>query len=255
MPDATGEAGVHMTNNDSISGLRRVLPPLVCAITAAMAVAVWVDSTGNPNAYFSATVPPGQTLYVFSKLAALLGIVMLWFQAMAALAKVTPVLRGFPILRGRLHVLFGVATFVIILMHLALFVTASTIRTKHAALDLLLPTFSHGYYRTMVGIGAIAFWALVLAVFAGWRRLRGGRFAHWLHRLVFAVFTLAFVHGLTVGSETRFGLMKYVYAFIALSLGTAVLSRGWHLLRRPKRTLAAPSGAVLTATTPGSDRP
>lgn len=227
---------------------RRVLAPMVCVITFGMAVAVWLASTGDPLAYFAATVPPGQTLYVLSKLFGLLGITMLWFQAMATLAKATPALRGFPVLQGWAHMTFGIATMVVIVLHLALFVAASTIRTKHAALDLLVPTFEQGYYRSMISVGVIAFWMLLLAAIAGsWRGLRGGAVARWLHRLMFIVMLGGFVHGMTVGSETRFGLMKYVYAFVGLSLGTAVISWAWHRLRRSCRAVVTANAPVVTA--------
>lgn len=224
-----------MISRNESSFLRRTLAPVICWVTFSMPFAVWFVSTDSPAAYFSAAVPPGQTFYVFSKLFGLLAMVMLWFQAMAALAKDTPALEGFPRLQGRQHAVFGVVLFVVVLVHLSLFVVASTLRTKHSALDLLLPTFEHGYYRAMVGLGAIAFWMLVLVMFAGWRRLRGVVPWRWIHRLGFIVFSLGFLHGITVGSETRFGLMKYVYAFIGLSLGTAVISRLWKEVRRYRR--------------------
>jgi hypothetical protein len=223
---------------------RRVLAPVVCVATFGIAILVWLDATGNPIAYFSSDVPPGQTFYVFSKLCALIAIVMLWFQSMAALAKTTPALRGFPILRGRAHAGFGIATVLVIVAHLSLFIAASTLRTGHLPLDLLVPAIDQGYFRTMVGLGAIAFWLLVLAVIAGWIRYRGTWAARWVHRLVFAVIGIGFVHGLTVGSETRFGLMKYVYAFIGLSLGTALLSWVWQGLRRARAAGVSPPAVI-----------
>lgn len=227
--------------------LRRILAPAVCLVTFGMAIAVWLDATGNPIAYFSSDVPPGQTFYVFSKLCALIAIVMLWFQAMTALAQVTPALHGFPLLKGRAHAAFGVATLLAIVAHLASFIAASAFRTGHVPLDLLLPAIDQGYYRAMLGLGAIAFWLLVLALIAGWIRYRGSWAARWVHRLVFAVIAIGFVHGLTVGSETRFGLMKYVYAFIGLSLGTALLSWMWQAVRRARIVTVQSSTVVADA--------
>jgi predicted ferric reductase len=239
MPDQT-RGGIVMSEQSRTSLLRRILAPAVCAVTFAMAMIVWFDATGNPVAYFSSTVPPGQSLYVFSKLFALLGIVMLWFQAMATLARTAPVLSGFPVLTRRAHMFIGMATLALILSHLLLFIAASTVRTGHAAFNLLLPTFEHGYYRMMVGLGAISVWLLVFAILAGWRRLTGGKMAKWLHRIVFVAMSIGFVHGMTVGSETRFGLMKYVYAFMGLSLGSAVVSWCWHSVRRTRMAGATP---------------
>lgn len=232
----------------SVSSRRRILANAVCAITFAMAVVVWLDATGNPVAYFAGTVPPGQTLYVFSKLCALLGVVMLWFQAMSTLARSTPALMGFPILDRRSHAIFGLATFALLLTHLMLFIAASSIRTGHTAFDLLLPTFEHGYYRAMVGLGAIAAWLLAAAMFAGWRRLRGSKAATWFHRIAFAAMGLGLVHGMTVGSETRFGLMKYVYAFMCLSLGSALVSWIWQSARTARNAIPTSSMATDAAS-------
>lgn len=232
--------------------LCRVLAPAVCAMTFAMAVIVWLQATGNPAAYFASQVPSGQTLYVLSKLCALLSIVMLWFQAMATLARATPVLDGFPMLDRRGHVFFGAATLVLVLSHLLLFIAASTFRTGQAAFDLLLPAFDQGYYRMMVGLGAIAAWLLMLVIVGGWLRLKGSRVAKWLHRLVFAAMSIGFVHGMTVGSETRFGLMKYVYAFMGLSLATAVISWCWGAARRPRVAVRAAS-SVLRSSSAGAE--
>ena len=237
-----------MTANRTSSTFRRLLAPAICVVTFIMPFAVWYASTGNPTAYFTAIVPPGQTLFVFSKLLALLAIVMMWFQAMSALAKDTPALHGFPVLRTPQHMAFGIATFAIVLAHVSLFVIASTLRTQHAAWNLLLPTFDQGYYRIMLGLGAIAFWFLVLSVVAGGLRRRGLRIARWMHRTVFIVFALAFLHGISVGSETRFGLMKYVYAFMGLSLGTAVVSRVW--LHLSQRSFAARPSASRRSARP-----
>lgn len=240
-----------MSWHPGISALRRIFAPAVCVATFAMAVIVWLDSTGSPAVYLVAEVPPGQTLYVFSKLCALLAIVMLWFQAMAALARVSPMLGGFPALERRGHVWLGMITWGLVLSHLSLFIAASTLRTGHAAFDLLLPTFEHGYYRMMVGLGAIAAWLLVLAILGGWRRLGGSRLAKWLHRIVWAAVSLGFVHGMTVGSETRFGLMKYVYAFMGLSLGTAFVSWCWRAVRRTRFAVATAVPAFTNSSAPG----
>lgn len=242
-----------MTRKHTLSLQRRMLVILVCLITFVMPLGVWLASAGNPLAYFSAAVPPGQTFYVFSKLFGLLAIVMLWFQGMAALAKNAPVLRGFPRLSRRAHVALGVASVTAVVLHVSWFVIASSIRTQHVALDLLLPTFSHGHYRMMVGVGAIAFWLLALALLGGWRRLKGSQGARWLHRLVLGAMCAGFVHGMTVGSETRFGLMTYVYAFIGLSLGTALTSWTWHALRRPRRAIAEGPTVLAASAIPGDE--
>jgi DMSO/TMAO reductase YedYZ heme-binding membrane subunit len=204
-----------------------------CVLTLAAPFAAWLVATGDPLVYFSHSAPAGQAPYVFSKLFGLLTIVLMWLQAMSALAKDSPALRGFMRLKGSHHALLGAAVLASAVSHVALFIVASTLRTQHIAFDLLLPTSAHGFYRTFIGVGAVAFWLLLFVVFAGWRRYRGHARWRWVHRLAFVVFGLAFLHGITVGSETRFGLMKYVYAFMGLSLTAALLSRLWEHARRP----------------------
>lgn len=244
-----------MSHERSEIFVRCLLVPVVCAVTLAMPFVVWLGSTGNLFAYFTRAVPPGQALYVLSKLFGLLAIVMFWFQCMAALAKDTPVLRGFFRLDRSHHALLGAATFATALTHLILFVVASSFRTKHAAFNLLWPQFDQGFYRAYVSLGAMAFWLLVIAVFAGWRRLRGGLPWRWLHRLGFVVFALAFLHGISVGSETRFGVMKYVYAFVGLSLGTAVISRMWVAAQRFRQRSGLVEGSAHARTTRESISP
>ncbi|MGH8177222.1 MAG: ferric reductase-like transmembrane domain-containing protein [Steroidobacter sp.] len=234
-------------NRASAVWVRKALPPAICAITLSTPLVVWLSSTGDLYVYFTRAVPPGQTLYVLSKFFALAAIVMFWFQCMSALAKDTPVLRGFFRLSPPRHAIFGMATFAAVLTHVLLFVAASAMRTSHVSLDVLTPRFDHGFYRTYLSLGAIAFWILLIVVFAGWKRLRNAPRWRWAHRLGFAVFALAFLHGVNVGSETRFGFMKYTYAFIGLSVGAAVASRLWVAAQRYRRS--APGAGTSHART------
>jgi len=212
-------------------GLKRMLVPIVCTMTLLIPVAVWLISTHGPLAYFTHEVPPGQRFYILSKLCGLLALALFWLQCMTALARFAPALRGFFSLSRRQHALLGVATFVLVFTHLGLFVAASSLRTGHLALPLLLPKFNQGFYSSFVSLGAIAFWILVAVVAAGIFRLRGHASWRWVHRASFVVFAIGFLHGIGIGSETRFGLMKYIYAFIGLSLATALGSWIWQALR------------------------
>lgn len=216
------------------SRILRVLAPALCAISLVIPLITWFIATGNPIQYFSHSLPPGQALYIFSKLFGLATIVLLWLQIMAALAKHSPVLHGFVRLTGSKHALLGIATFAAACTHAFLFIAATSLRTQHAAFELLVPTFTHGFFRTFVSLGVIAFWALLIVLFAGWRRSLGRVQWRWMHRLALLVFAAGFVHGITVGSETRFGLMTYVYAFMGLSVCTAALSCVLVSARRPR---------------------
>lgn len=220
---------------DSNQRFKRALSWLICTLTFLIPPLAWLLSSGDPAAYFTHHVPPGQFIFVASKLCALLALSLFWLQCMTALARVSPALAGFFQFTRWQHIVLGCATFGFTLLHLGLFVIASTLRTKHTALDLLIPTFTQGFYRVNLSLGAIAFWLLVVAVVAGALRLRRGAAWRWVHRIVFAVFALGFLHGIAVGSETRFGLMKYVYAFIGLSIATALFSWMWHAVAAHRR--------------------
>jgi predicted ferric reductase len=216
--------GTDMSNKSSGQGMKRLLVPIVCAVTLLIPIVVWLIATHGPIPYFTHHVPPGQRLYILSKLCALLALTSFWFQSMTALARFSPVLSGFFSLSRSQHILLGVTTFVMVLAHVALFVSASSLRTGHLALPLLLPKFDQGFYTAFVSVGALALWLLILVVIAGVLRARRHAWARWVHRISFVVFGLGFLHGIAIGSETRFGLMKYAYAFIGLSLATALVS-------------------------------
>lgn len=220
-----------MNTSSRSEGLKSVLVPVVCAATLLIPVLVWLISTHGPVAYFVHEVPPGQRFYIVSKLFGLLALALFWFQCMAALARFAPAVRGFLSLSRRQHAWIGATTLVLVVVHIALFITASTLRTGHLALPLLVPKFDAGFYSAFVSLGAVAFWILLAVIAAGILRSRGREIWRWVHRASLLVFAIGFVHGITIGTETRFGLMKYVYAFIALSLATAVASWIWMLVR------------------------
>lgn len=218
------------------TGATKAIVPLACAVALMIPVFVWIISVGNPSAYFTTRVPPGQALYVLSKLCGLVAIGLFWFQCMTALARFSPVLAGFVHLSRRQHAALGVGTFIMILLHLLLFISASSVRTGHLAFSLLLPQLNKGYFAFYVSLGAVAFWVLVAVVIAGTLRLRGHVSWKWPHRLSIVTFILVFLHAVAIGSETRYGLMAYVYAFMALSLMTATASWIWMQFKR--RSLA-----------------
>jgi DMSO/TMAO reductase YedYZ heme-binding membrane subunit len=189
-------------------------------------LAVWTASVHHPLAYIRlGGLPPGQQFYLLAKLAGLFALCLFWVQCLLALAVRAPLLRGFPAATPRLHRRLGTATALLILGHVSLFVAATSLRTGHAAWELLLPDFTHGDYKFNIGLGVIAFWLVCMTVFAGWRTSRGGHRWKMLHRLWPLVFGLAFLHAFTIGTESRYGAMRYLVLFIAISLCAAALVR------------------------------
>ena len=201
-------------------------------------LAVWMASVNSPLSYFRVGgLPPGQQLYLLAKLAGLFAICLFWLQCLLALATRAPLLTGFPAATPRLHIRLGATTAVLILGHMVLFVAAASARTGHFAWEWLLPNFTHGDYKFNVGLGALAFWLVCLTVFAGWRTARGQRRWKVIHLLWPVVFGLAFLHAFAIGTESRYGAMRGVMVFLALTVGIAGVGR-W-LSMRQRRPAAA----------------
>lgn len=203
---------------------KRIVHTMFVAVLAAPLI-VWLVSVENPVAYFTREVPPGQSLYIISKLAGLVALCTLWVQCMLALAGRSLVLREFPTIRPGTHKRLGLFTLALVFMHVALFFIAASMRGGAPAWNLLWPNFSHGYFTAMVSLGLIALWLLLLGVYAGWRTAKGHRAWKKVHMVWFGVFLLVFTHAYTIGSESRYGAMRYVLLFIATSLVAATWSR------------------------------
>jgi predicted ferric reductase len=194
----------------------------VFALIVLSPVLVWLATVPDPMRYLRVEgLPAGQSLYVIAKLMGLLAICLFWLQCVLALARHAPVFAGMPSSDRRLHVRLGLVTLTLILLHVGLFVTAASLRTGHVAWDLLLPSVGYGYYRTSVGLGAVALWTCLVAIFAGRRVTRGQRNWKPIHMLWPLVFGLVFVHAINIGTESRYGAMRYVVWLIATSLAVA----------------------------------
>ena len=202
-------------------------------------LAVWMASVNDPMSYVRlGGLPPGQQLYLVAKLAGLFAVFLFWLQCLLALARHAPMVPGFPVSDLRLHRRLGVVTALLILAHVVCFTVAASLRTGHVSWDLLLPNFTHGYYKFYLGLGAIAFWIVCLTVFAGWRVSRGH--ARWkrIHLMWPAVFGLAFLHAFAIGTESRFGAMRYLVLFLVASL--IIVGIGRFLRSRQAASLTPP---------------
>ena len=182
-------------------------------------------------------MPPGQQLYLIAKLAGLIAFCLFWTQCLLALARHAPMLPGFPVSNLKLHRRLGFATAALILVHVGCFLAATQLRTGHQALDLLVPVFDQGFYKRNVSLGVVAFWVSCATVFAGWRTARGGRRWKAVHLLWPVVFGLAFWHAFTIGTESRFGAMRYLVLALVASL---IVAAGVRLFRRRGRARTLP---------------
>ncbi|MEX2962260.1 hypothetical protein [Microbulbifer sp. TYP-18] len=184
-------------------------------------IVTWWLSVGNPLDYLSGQFPPGQSLYILSKLAGLLAIGLLGLQCLMALVKRLYTSRWSQVWEGNrwskwFHPLLGGLIFVLILLHVSLFFSAVTLRAGAPAWGLLLPRFDQGFYNRQVSLGLIAFVLLCLNVFAGWKLASGKgkwRIGHFLWILILP---LSFIHALSIGSESRIPLM---FGFLLLMSG------------------------------------
>lgn len=210
------------------------------AVVLVAPVAAWWWSVGNPSIYFTHDLPAGQGLYAFAKLAGLLGFALLWVQALLGMAPRVPLFRGLPVISRSAHIGLGCGAAMLIVAHVGLFVAGSSLRKKTVAWELLLPNLDHGYYFQMITLGAVALYLLVIALFAGWRLRRGHRRWKAVHMLWPAIFALALVHSITIGSESRYGVLVYVFFFMGSSLALIVLARTatWLGTRRAKAAIA-----------------
>lgn len=211
---------------------------LICMLVLGAPITVWWISVGSPVAYLTHDLPPGQSLYIFSKLAGLIAFCLFWLQCLFALAHRAPVLNGFPLTGAATHRLLGLTTFGFALLHFGLFFAAASLRAGAPAWDLFVPKFTHGYYSLHVSLGLIGLWILVVGIYAGWRTSRGRTAWRKIHMVWPAVFILVFWHAFAIGSESRYGAMRYVWLFIATSLVAATLSR-LHAVWRDRKSSSA----------------
>lgn len=218
------------------------------AVVLAAPVAAWWWSVGDPSVYFTHDLPAGQGLYAFAKLAGLLGFALLWVQALLGMAPRVPLFRALPVVSRSAHIWLGTSAAILIAAHVGLFVAGSSLRKKAVAWDLLLPNLDHGYYFQMITLGAVALYLLVIALFAGWRLRRGQRRWKAAHMLWPAVFVLALVHSVTIGSESRYGALVYVFFFMGSSLALIALARvaAWLRNRRAKAATACGGSALAS---------
>lgn len=210
---------------------------LVVGVALLVPTAAWMASVGlRLGDYAGHALPPGQLAYVFSKLAGLLAFCLLWLQCLFALGRHLPGLGDLPRAGGGLHRTLGLLTLGMALLHYGLFFAAASARGDGPAWELLLPNFAHGYYTLHVGLGIVALWGLILGAWAGWRLSHGGRAWRWAHMAWVPVFALVFLHAYAIGSESRFGAMRYV--FLCMLASTLALALVW-VWARSKRHLGS----------------
>lgn len=179
---------------------------------------IWLQSTGDISIYFEYETPPGQIYYVLSKLTGMYAVFLLWLQVVLALAKKTKMGEKLPFQGINFHRNLGMLSFSTLVLHIALFVTAVSIRKAYFAYELLLPNISHGFYAFAMTLGVLAFYGVILVVIAGYIRKRGIQGAKWFHRVSVVALYLTLIHCLLIGTETRYLIMIAIYVFMICTL-------------------------------------
>ena len=182
-------------------------------------------TTGDVTAYWRYDVPPGQVIYLLSKLAGLYAFVVFWMQLMyGLLGPRDRALLGVE-LGNEFHRKLGGLVGVLIVVHVAFFVGGVSIRTHHFASQYLTISFSHGYYRSIISLGIVAVLLVAVGFCAALARRALRR--HWRlgHRVLLVAFVLAFIHSISIGSESRVSPISVLYAVMGLLALGAVIRR------------------------------
>jgi hypothetical protein len=198
------------------------------AIALSLTLSAWAYSSGDLWSYLDPEVPDGQFSYVLSRAFALTGLVLVWIQMLAGL---TIASRGTvsPHITVQWHQQIGVAVLVMLFLHWVTFVTGVSLRLDHFAKDYVTPSFSHGFYRTIVSLGMIS---LVVMLLASLTALFRKRFRYWRAVHVFASIGAVggAIHSWLIGSETRMAAVKWLYVFMLVTLACTLVWRlawGW----------------------------
>jgi predicted ferric reductase len=191
-------------------------------------------TTGDLTVYFRYRVPPGQFLYVASKLCGLYALVALWLQALLGL--LGPAALHIVGLQSsiRPHRVLGSLAAVLVLAHVASFVGAASLREGAPAYNFLWPEFQ-GFYRSALALGAIGLFCIVASIAAMILSRRPHALKVWLHRLGLVALALVLVHSYLVGSETRVGMMPVLYVLMIVTLAAASAYRVVRTVRGVER--------------------
>ncbi len=175
----------------------------------------WLQTIGDINIYLKYETPPGQTYYVFSKLAGMYALVLVWLQIVLALLKQSTFGQYLGFWNVGFHRRLGISAALCVALHAGLFVIAVSMRKAHFAYGLLLPNFSHGFYAFAVTLGVFALYLIIAVISTGILRNNKSYRLAWIHRFAIVAFILAFIHSLLIGTETRFNAISLSYLIMA----------------------------------------
>ncbi len=195
---------------------------------------IWYQQTGELGVYYSPSTPPGQLLYVLSKLAGMYALLFIALQIIVSLAGRLKQ-ASIPHLR-LLHPLLG--TFVVLLgmTHALLFFAAVSVRQGDPAWGLLFPGF-RDFYHTHLTLGLFGLWILITVMISGFTRsINRSHFAKILHRGYWLAIVLVYIHALAIGTETQSRLGLALYSILG---GVAMMLLVAWLIRRNRSVAVA----------------
>lgn len=207
-----------------LASARGWLWALGLAMGTAIPLLAWWQSVGDLRVYIDYQTPPGQLLYVLSKLAGLYALFLGWLQILFVLLKHS-VAGGL----GRrwslaFHRALGLTVLGCMTLHALLFITAASLRTGHVAFGLLAPNFS-GFYAIAVTLGLFGLYGMIIVALAGLLRAAGYSRAIGWHYAAIPVFVCAYLHSLLIGTETRASLLLALYTLMGVTLLAACMHR------------------------------
>ena len=187
---------------------------VIYLLAVAIVFRVWLKSVGNPVIYMASTVPEGQGYYVLSKLMGLISLVIFALQGLSGVYK-----HFFnSIFPEKAHRYLGSVVFAAMILHVAGFITATTIRSGYFTGHLLLPDVDD-FYHSRITVGVVALLFTVIAVSS--KAMRNQTVSKYLHWLTIPAVYLASWHALSIGTESRTPIIQGLVFIIltALSIG------------------------------------
>ncbi|WP_299968752.1 hypothetical protein [uncultured Roseobacter sp.] len=170
--------------------------------------------------------PPGQRFYLAAKLLGMMAMSVALVQiGLSALGRA-----GMLRLDRSDHRALGMLITLLMIAHVASFVTGVSIRNGYFTWYLMMPNLTNGSYARGVSMGVIGFWLLLLGVAV--HLLRRG-LPRLLHRAALVACGLGLVHAVWIGTEKMY-IWGLVAGFAAL-FGAVLLKKSPLLNLRPER--------------------
>lgn len=196
------------------------------AFAIVLPVLLWLTELRGPLDHLRGNVPPGQSLYVLSKLAGLVALSLVTLQvALVVSTRLAVIASRLRARVRRLHPILGLFAALAIAGHVLLFAAAATVRAGHTAWSVVGFSFSAGSYEAGRSLGAIGFWTVVVTILAGIMLARH-RNHEWLRRLHVLTAGAVFAgagHAIWIGSEPAFTLSIVGFG-AALPVGIRLLT-------------------------------